>query len=222
MVAARQLAASIGYMALSSYDRSQIACYSRSINARLPIMRGARPIACFRSCKGQKREARAVWARCLRFLAHSPAGDDLGVLGFLARGRRGGVVQGAFLLSGTGQEVVLVHVLSREELEPKLTGDLRLVDSETMSGKEVALTGKVLDAYKEELERYRTMLSRVCADRGCLTCSFRRTCRLRMRCSGCLRELAWLLDRAGSLQAPCPSICRTSYVFGKLIDGEHR
>ena len=37
---ARQLAASIGYMALSSYDRLQIACYSRSINARLPIMRG--------------------------------------------------------------------------------------------------------------------------------------------------------------------------------------
>ena len=95
-----------------------------------------------------------------------------------------------------------MHVLSREELEPKLTGDLRLVDSETMSGKEVALTGKVLDAYKEELERYRTMLSRVCADRGCLTCSFRRTCRLRMRCSGCLRELAWLLDRAGSLAGP--------------------
>lgn len=37
---ARQLAASIGYMALSSYDRLQVACYSRSINARLPIMRG--------------------------------------------------------------------------------------------------------------------------------------------------------------------------------------
>ncbi|GAE10011.1 DUF58 domain-containing protein [Paenibacillus sp. JCM 10914] len=37
---ARQLAASIGYMALSSYDRLQVACYSRSIHARLPVMRG--------------------------------------------------------------------------------------------------------------------------------------------------------------------------------------
>ncbi|MGG3508417.1 DUF58 domain-containing protein [Paenibacillus lautus] len=166
---ARQLAASIGYMALSSYDRLQVACYSRSINARLPIMRG----------KGSAH-------RLFSFLQGAETGGEgslgaaLAVPGALPRqpgmtwvfsdfwlaGGEEELFRALSLLSGTGQEVVLVHVLSREELEPKLTGDLRLVDSETMSGKEVALTGKVLDAYKEELERYRTMLSRVCAERG--------------------------------------------------------
>lgn len=166
---ARQLAASIGYMALSSYDRLQVACYSRSINARLPIMRG----------KGSAH-------RLFSFLQGAETGGEgslgaaLAVPGALPRqpgmtwvfsdfwleGGEEELFRSLSLLSGTGQEVVLVHVLSREELEPKLSGDLRLVDSETMSGKEVALTGKVLDAYKEELERYRTMLSRVCAERG--------------------------------------------------------
>lgn len=166
---ARQLAASIGYMALSSYDRLQVACYSRSINARLQIMRG----------KGSAH-------RLFSFLQGAETGGEgslgaaLAVPGALPRqpgmtwvfsdfwleGGEEELFRSLSLLSGTGQEVVLVHVLSREELEPKLSGDLRLVDSETMSGKEVALTGKVLDAYKEELERYRTMLSRVCAERG--------------------------------------------------------
>lgn len=166
---ARQLAASIGYMALSSYDRLQIACYSRSIHARLPIMRG----------KGSAH-------RLFSFLQGAETGDEgslgaaLAVPGALPRqpgmtwvfsdfwleGGEEELFRALSLLSGTGQEVVLVHVLSREELEPKLTGDLRLVDSETMSGKEVALTGKVLEAYQEELERYRAMLSRVCAERG--------------------------------------------------------
>lgn len=166
---ARQLAASIGYMALSSYDRLQVACYSRSIHARLPIMRG----------KGSAH-------RLFSFLQGAETGGEgslgaaLAVPGALPRqpgmtwvfsdfwleGGEEELFRALSLLSGTGQEVVLVHVLSREELEPKLTGDLRLVDSETMSGKEVALTGKVLEAYKEELERYRTMLSRVCAERG--------------------------------------------------------
>ncbi|WFB57440.1 DUF58 domain-containing protein [Paenibacillus sp. BR1-192] len=166
---ARQLAASIGYIALSSYDRLQVACYSGSINARLPIMRG----------KGSAH-------RLFSFLQGAETGGEgslgaaLAVPGALPRqpgmtwvfsdfwleGGEEELFRSLSLLSGTGQEVVLVHVLSREELEPKLSGDLRLVDSETMSGKEVAVTGKVLDAYKEELERYRTMLSRVCAERG--------------------------------------------------------
>lgn len=166
---ARQLAASIGYMALSSYDRLQIACYSRTLNARLPVMRG----------KGSAH-------RLFSFLQSAQTGGEgslaaaLAVPGSLPRqpgmtwifsdfwleGGEEELYKALSLLSGTGQEVVLVHILSRAELEPKLSGDLRLVDSETLTGKEVALTGKVLEAYERELERYRHMLSAVCAERG--------------------------------------------------------
>lgn len=166
---ARQLAASIGYMALSSYDRLQVACYSRTLDSRLPILRG-------------KGAAHRLFAH----LQQAPTGGDgslaaaLSVPGALPRlpgmtwifsdfwleGGEEELSRSLSLLSGASQETVLVHVLSREELEPRLSGDLRLVDSESLTGKEVAVTGRVLDAYREELENYRQMLARVCAERG--------------------------------------------------------
>lgn len=166
---ARQLAASIGYMALSSYDRLQVACYSRSINARLPIMRGKGSAhRLFSFLQGAETGGQGNLGAALAVPGALPRQPGMTWVfsDFWLEGGEEELFRSLSLLSGTGQEVVLVHVLSREELEPKLSGDLRLVDSETMSGKEVALTGKVLDAYKEELERYRTMLSRVCAERG--------------------------------------------------------
>lgn len=166
---ARQLAASIGYMALASYDRLQVACYSRTLDSRLPVLRG----------KGAAH-------RLFSHLQQAPTGGDgslaeaLSVPGALPRlpgmtwifsdfwleGGEEELSRSLSLLAGAGQETVLVHVLSREELEPRLSGDLRLVDSERMTGKEVAVTGRVLDAYREELENYRQMLARVCAERG--------------------------------------------------------
>lgn len=166
---ARQLAASIGYMALSSYDRLQVACYSRTLDSRLPILRG-------------KGAAHRLFAH----LQQAPTGGDgslaaaLSVPGALPRlpgmtwifsdfwleGGEEELSRSLSLLSGAGQETVLVHVLSREELEPRLSGDLRLVDSESMTGKEVAVTGRVLDAYRKEMDNYRQMLARVCAERG--------------------------------------------------------
>ncbi|GAA0849703.1 DUF58 domain-containing protein [Paenibacillus glucanolyticus] len=166
---ARQLAASIGYMALSSYDRLQIACYSRTINNRLPIMRGKGSAhRLFSFLQGAETGGEGSLSAALAVPGALPRQPGMTWVfsDFWLEGGEEELFRALSLLSGTGQEVVLVHVLSREELEPKLAGDLRLVDSETMSGKEVALTGKVLDAYKEELERYRMMLSSVCAERG--------------------------------------------------------
>ncbi|WP_235440503.1 DUF58 domain-containing protein [Paenibacillus sp. DMB20] len=156
-------------MALSSYDRLQVACYSRTLDSRLPVLRG----------KGAAH-------RLFTHLQQAPVGGDgslaaaLSVPGALPRlpgmtwiisdfwleGGEEELSRSLSLLSGAGQETVLVHILSREELEPRLSGDLRLVDIETGTGKEVAVTGRVLEAYREELERYRQMLARVCAERG--------------------------------------------------------
>ncbi|MNP01821.1 hypothetical protein D3C76_936490 [compost metagenome] len=69
-------------------------------------------------------------------------------------------------LAGAGQEVVLVHILSQEEMNPTFSGDLRLVDSEIGTGKDVALTGKVLQAYTAEWDKYQHHLSSYAAERG--------------------------------------------------------
>lgn len=51
------------------------------------------------------------------------------------------------LASGRG-DGVLVHVIGREELEPPLRGDLRLVDAETGQDTEVGITDDTLDGYR--------------------------------------------------------------------------
>ncbi|AOZ92185.1 DUF58 domain-containing protein [Paenibacillus crassostreae] len=166
---AKQLAASIGYIALCSYERLQVACYSQSIDYRLPIIRG-----------------RGAVHRLFQFLEDSPVGGEGSLASSLAEPgaiprlpgmtwifsdfwlRQGEEEIGNVLsrLTGAGQEVVLVHILSQEEMNPALSGDLRLVDSEIETGKDVALTGKVLQAYRAEWDKYHQHLSSYAAERG--------------------------------------------------------
>lgn len=166
---AKQLAASIGYIALCSYERVQATCYSRSLDSRLPVLRG-----------------RGAIHRLFQFLDEAPVGGEgslaasLGEPGaiprlpgmtwifsdFWLRDGEEEIGNALSRLAGAGQEVVLVHVLSQEEMDPSYSGDLRLVDSEIGTGKDVALTGKVLQAYRSEWDKYRNNLSSYAAERG--------------------------------------------------------
>ena len=51
-------------------------------------------------------------------------------------------------------EVHVVHVLSAEEMQPSLQGDLRLVDVETGEGHVVHVDAEALRAYRENLARF--------------------------------------------------------------------
>lgn len=51
-------------------------------------------------------------------------------------------------------DVHVVHVLTPEEMNPDLAGDLRLVDSETGETREVSVDGEVLRGYRERLHRF--------------------------------------------------------------------
>ncbi|MCJ8013156.1 DUF58 domain-containing protein [Paenibacillus sp. KQZ6P-2] len=166
---AKRLAASIGYIALCSYERLGAYCYSNRLDGRLPVLRG-----------------RGSAMRLFQFLQDMPPGAE-GSLSF-ALGEPGAVPRlsgitwifsdfwldegessiGSVLsrLAGAGQEVVLVQVLSPEEIHPELSGDLRLVDSELNTGKEVAITGRVLQRYRKELEHYQNELRKIASERG--------------------------------------------------------
>lgn len=63
-------------------------------------------------------------------------------------------------LGRNGHEVVVVHVLSEQELEPLqgIYGSVRVQDVETGSELEVAMDGQVLAAYRRELEAWQASL----------------------------------------------------------------
>jgi hypothetical protein len=70
------------------------------------------------------------------------------------------------ILSRTRFDINLIQVLTREELEPTITGDLMLVDSETDERREVTINRRLLTSYKATLERFTSGLASFCRSNG--------------------------------------------------------
>ncbi len=58
-------------------------------------------------------------------------------------------------LAATGSELIILHVLSPQELDPALEGDFRLVDVESGDGIDVTIDLASLDAYRARLDGWR-------------------------------------------------------------------
>ncbi len=69
-----------------------------------------------------------------------------------------GLAAGLSALAGRGYEPVLLHLLTQEELEPSLRGELRLVDVESGQRREVTIDGAALDAYQRRLNGWQSEL----------------------------------------------------------------
>lgn len=76
-----------------------------------------------------------------------------------------GYESGLRLLKGHGYEVFAVQVLSPEELEPKIGGDLRLKDVEDGDTAEITITASLLKKYKQTVNAYCNRLHEFCAQR---------------------------------------------------------
>ena len=57
-------------------------------------------------------------------------------------------------LKHKGQEIILVQVLSEEEFEPKIKGDLKLKDMEEDNKMDISLYGKAVEIYEDKLEEF--------------------------------------------------------------------
>jgi uncharacterized protein (DUF58 family) len=69
-------------------------------------------------------------------------------------------------LLGRGYEVVLLHLLAPDEIQPPLAGDLRLVDSETGQAVEVSLDTSIRELYQRRVVQWRSEIQADCLRRG--------------------------------------------------------
>lgn len=76
-----------------------------------------------------------------------------------------GYETGLRLLVGHGYDLFAIQVLSPEEVEPKITGDLRLKDVEDADLAEVTISAPLLKRYKANLAAYCDQLHQFCARR---------------------------------------------------------
>ena len=68
-------------------------------------------------------------------------------------------------LAATGSELIVLHILSPEELDPALDGDLRLVDRETGDKVDITADLATIDAYKDRLAAWKADLADLAAKR---------------------------------------------------------
>lgn len=77
-----------------------------------------------------------------------------------------GFEDGLRLLSGHGYDLVAMQVLSPQEIEPDITGDLRLKDVEDGDLAEITISSPLLKRYKANLAAYCDHLQRFCSQRA--------------------------------------------------------
>ena len=70
-------------------------------------------------------------------------------------------------LSYMNQSIIVIHTLSKEELDPKYIGDIRLIDSETEEGKDVSITSETLEIYIKTLNNFMVGIKETCKKYGC-------------------------------------------------------
>lgn len=171
---AKRLAACIGYIALASYDRVDAACFTDRIISHTPLLRGkgsaSRLFQYLETAPSATADVSAdpISSHFSRaFMNPHALSRQQGVTwifsDFLAET---GIEEALSYLMAAKQEIVVVQVLNRLELEPELIGDLRLIDSETLGGKEVALSNRVLRAYRAAVREYTEGLRHYCFERG--------------------------------------------------------
>jgi hypothetical protein len=179
---ARQVAAAIGYVALSGFDRVSVIPFPDLANdantgpgARIAELaaRGA-----LRSVRGKR-----CAMQFFQNLSALSAGRTANLNEALRRGaleaRQAGVAvvlsdfldpagyeSGLTALVGRGFQVDLVQILAPDELSPASFGDLRLVDSETGTTQEVTFGRFRLKAYRQTVQNFMQRLREFCQPRG--------------------------------------------------------
>lgn len=178
---ARQVAAAVGYVALSGFDRVSVVAFPDLSGG------GGDPAASVReqAARGALRSVRGKRSSLQFFqnLSALTAGGSANLNEALRRGalqaRQAGlaVVLSDFLdpagyeagltaLVSRGFQVDLVQILAPEELAPSTFGDLRLVDSETGGQQEVTFGRFRLKAYQQSVQNFIQRLREFCQARG--------------------------------------------------------
>lgn len=162
----KQVAAALAFVGLVNHDRVRIDAFSSQLDDGLSGLRGRSQM--WRvvnyldnlSASGTSDLAAAAKSFATR---HRGKGVVIVISDFLDK--RGYDVALRYLLA-RDLDIYAIHVLSQEELEPELTGDLRLVDSEDGDVTEISVSPALLKRYKENLDNFVGGLRDWCNRRG--------------------------------------------------------
>ena len=147
----RRLAAALGYMTLAESERAQVVVAGAGTTRDLPPLRGRHGLPTLLrqldalEAGGQTDLARSIEGVVLR-------GAHPGLLAVFSDFFDAGPWRGALSRAvAGGHDVVLVQVLSAEDVSPSLEGDLALEDAETGATIELVMDAATANAYARRL-----------------------------------------------------------------------
>ena len=164
---AKQLAASLGYIGLCRSDRVKIEALDGATTSNAPVFRGKRSMA--RMCDYVQNSmptsanvtlTEAVKSFCLR-------NRGKGILVLISDLMdKSGYEQALKFLVAQNMDVYVIHVLSQEEIDPEILGDLKLVDCEDGDIAEISVSQRLIDKYRATLASFIEQSRDFCSRRG--------------------------------------------------------
>lgn len=163
---AKQLGAVFAYLALANFDRVGLAGLSEKLEHQLSPFAGKQ----------------GFW-KALQFIENIPYGGktklNAAVQSYSSLGSRRGIsIILTDLFSADGyqealkylqyqkQEIILIHILAPQELDPQWSGSVRLIDSEVEEPRELTITPRILKAYQKVLKGFLRETQEFCHQRG--------------------------------------------------------
>jgi uncharacterized protein (DUF58 family) len=160
-----QIAAMVAYVGLARLEWVHVGGYDTAMEARPQSRRGrAAAPQVFRLLERLQPSGQTDLARSVR--RYLPAVRKPGPMVIVSDLYDAGWRDGVTAALAAGCDVSVVHVLSRDEVDPSLDGDLRLIDAETEDTVDVSIDESVLERYREALEGWQADAARWCTSHG--------------------------------------------------------
>lgn len=162
---AKRVTAALSYIGLVNYNRVTVASYTDRITGEMSNVRGRRLM---HRVIGFLTDQQAggpsnLAAACRQFvIRYKPRGVMIVLSDFLDKA---GFETGLRYLVKRDLDVYAVQLLSPAEIDPTLTGDLRLVDMEDADTAEVTISRPLINRYKANLQAYCQSLKTFCTRR---------------------------------------------------------
>jgi uncharacterized protein (DUF58 family) len=165
LIFAKRAAAAIGYIGLASEEKVSVSALAGRTSRRRAALRGSGRV--FRLLADLSAIEPADGPTDLVAAARHAAAQlhGRGIVVLLSDLLDPGADRVVRELAATGSELIVMHVLSPDELDPPLEGDLRLVDTETDDRVDITADLATIDAYKARLAAWKEGFADLAAKR---------------------------------------------------------
>lgn len=159
---ARQVAAAVAYIGMSNLDDASLLPFGPDLDDGVGRMRGKGKVwQMFDFLNGLGCDEQTDMRRSFRrFITKERRRGIVVVISDLYD--RDGIKPALRYLRSRRNEVYVIHVMDREEADPPLRGDLRLVDSENASYKDITVTDALRKKYRDAFQTHQKSVETFC------------------------------------------------------------